>query len=83
MNPGMKRFALLENLYLVGSPPTRSIDVEIIAAAGSVRLAKIGRPRQLGNLFRAQGADEQLQLTRDYFDALAAGALPEMPAAAA
>jgi hypothetical protein len=59
MNPGMKRFALLENLYLVGSPPTRSIDVEIIAAAGSVRLAKIGRPRQLGNLFRAQGADDR------------------------
>ena len=32
---------------------------------------------------RAQTADEQLRLTRDYFDALAAGMLPEIPAAAA
>ena len=32
---------------------------------------------------RAQTADEQLRLTRDYFDALAAGMLPELPAAAA
>jgi tRNA-dihydrouridine synthase B len=31
---------------------------------------------------RAQTADEQLRLTRDYFDALAAGVSPELPAAA-
>jgi tRNA-dihydrouridine synthase B len=31
---------------------------------------------------RAQSADEQLQLTRDYFDALAAGLTPALPAAA-
>jgi tRNA-dihydrouridine synthase B len=31
---------------------------------------------------RAQTADEQLRLTRDYFDALAAGVAPELPAAA-
>jgi tRNA-dihydrouridine synthase B len=32
---------------------------------------------------RAQSADEQLRLTRDYFDALAAGVAPETPAVAA
>ena len=32
---------------------------------------------------RAQTADGQLRLTRDYFDELAAGMLPELPAAAA
>jgi len=31
---------------------------------------------------RAQSADEQLRLTRDYFDALAAGVSPALPAAA-
>ena len=31
---------------------------------------------------RAQTADEQLRLTRDYFDALAAGVVPELPAVA-
>ena len=31
---------------------------------------------------RAQSADEQLRLTRDYFDALAAGVAPGLPAAA-
>ena len=31
---------------------------------------------------RAQSADEQLRLTRDYFDALAAGVAPALPAAA-
>ncbi|QNU14660.1 tRNA dihydrouridine synthase DusB [Thermomonas sp. XSG] len=31
---------------------------------------------------RAQSADEQLRLTRDYFDALAAGVTPALPAAA-
>ncbi|MGY1529015.1 tRNA dihydrouridine synthase DusB [Luteimonas sp. A649] len=31
---------------------------------------------------RAQTADMQLQLTRDYFDALAAGVMPDLPAAA-
>src|SRR5690606_15896927 len=31
---------------------------------------------------RAQTAEEQLRLTRDYFDALAAGVAPELPAAA-
>ena len=31
---------------------------------------------------RAQTADEQLRLTRDYFDALAAGVVPALPAAA-
>ena len=31
---------------------------------------------------RAQTADEQLRLTRDYFDALAAGVAPELPAVA-
>ena len=31
---------------------------------------------------RAQTANEQLRLTRDYFDALAAGVVPELPAAA-
>jgi tRNA-dihydrouridine synthase B len=31
---------------------------------------------------RAQSADEQARLTRDYFDALAAGVLPGLPAAA-
>jgi tRNA-dihydrouridine synthase B len=31
---------------------------------------------------RAQSAEEQLRLTRDYFDALAAGVAPEIPAAA-
>ena len=31
---------------------------------------------------RAQTADAQLRLTRDYFDALAAGVLPELPVAA-
>ncbi len=31
---------------------------------------------------RAQSADEQLRLTRDYFDALAAGVSPTLPAAA-
>ncbi|MBP8909582.1 MAG: tRNA dihydrouridine synthase DusB, partial [Pseudoxanthomonas sp.] len=30
----------------------------------------------------AQTADEQLRLTRDYFDALAAGVLPDLSAAA-
>jgi tRNA-dihydrouridine synthase B len=30
---------------------------------------------------RAQTADEQLRLTRDYFDALAAGVSPELAAA--
>ena len=32
---------------------------------------------------RAQSADEQLRLTRDYFDALSASIVPELPAAAA
>ena len=32
---------------------------------------------------RAQGADEQLRLTREYFDALVAGASSELPAEAA
>src|SRR5690606_16788078 len=36
--------------------------------------------RAVGN--RAQSADEQLRLTRDYFDALAAGVAPALPAAA-
>jgi len=31
---------------------------------------------------RAQTADEQLRLTRDYFDALAAGVAPALPEAA-
>jgi tRNA-dihydrouridine synthase B len=31
---------------------------------------------------RAQTADEQVRLTRDYFDALVAGAAPGLPAAA-
>jgi tRNA-dihydrouridine synthase B len=31
---------------------------------------------------RAESADEQLRLTRDYFDALVAGVAPELPAAA-
>ena len=31
---------------------------------------------------RAESADEQLQLTRDYFDALVAGVMPELPVAA-
>jgi tRNA-dihydrouridine synthase B len=31
---------------------------------------------------RAQTANEQIRLTRDYFDALAAGVVPELPEAA-
>jgi tRNA-dihydrouridine synthase B len=36
--------------------------------------------RQVAN--RAEGAEAQLRLTRDYFDALVAGVAPELPAAA-
>jgi tRNA-dihydrouridine synthase B len=31
---------------------------------------------------RAETADMQLRLTRDYFDALVAGVIPELPVAA-
>ena len=41
---------------------------------------KTRRSRAVVN--RAQSADEQLRLTRDYFDALAAGVAPGLPAAA-